>query len=328
MFVDYVEILVKAGDGGRGCVSFRREKYVPKGGPDGGDGGRGGHIIGVVNTHLSTLMDLHYKRKYRAADGEPGEGKQKHGKDGKDLVLPLPPGTVINDLMEGKKVADLIQPGQRVILAQGGRGGHGNWHFKSPTNQAPRLAGQGGKGEEKKLAVQLQLIADVGLVGFPNVGKSMLLSKVSRARPKIADYPFTTLHPYLGIVRLGEWQSFVMADIPGIIEGAHKGKGLGLQFLRHIKRTRVLLFLIDATSNQPSHDLVILKRELKEYDPELAKKPAVVAVNKIDLLNGEFHRRIVSTRGLAVYLISALTGSGIKALLFGLQKALKESRSI
>lgn len=320
MFVDYVEITVKAGDGGHGCLSFRREKYVPKGGPDGGDGGRGGHVIARVDPHLATLLDLRYQRLYRAAKGGDGQGKDLFGREGEDRVIPVPPGTTIKDLNTGKVIADLTLPDQEVLLARGGRGGHGNAFFKSSTNRAPRRFEAGKKGEEKRLTFELKLIADVGLVGFPNVGKSTLLAKVSRARPKIAPYPFTTLTPHLGIVRVGDWRSFVLADIPGIIAGAHQGKGLGLEFLRHIQRTRVLVYLLDATSSTLRRDYQILKAEVKAYDPEITRKPSLVVLNKIDLLNGQPKKTLRVS--MPVFYISALTGQGIKELLFGLEEVL------
>lgn len=327
MFVDEATIWVKAGDGGPGCVSFRREKYVPKGGPDGGDGGKGGDVVLEADPHLRTLLDYRYRREYRAQNGGAGRGKNQHGKDGEDLVLRVPVGTVIYDAQTGELVADLSEPGQRVVVARGGRGGRGNAHFATPTRQAPRFAEPGEKGEERTLRLELRLLADVGLVGYPNVGKSTLLGKVSRARPKVAPYPFTTLTPHLGVVRVGELE-FVMADIPGLIEGAHRGAGLGVQFLRHIRRTRLILHLLD-----PSEGGDVLKRyreirrEMGLFDEELLRKPELVVVNKIDLpeVRGRLPEieRAFAEEGKEVFPISALTGEGIPQLLRGVAERLK-----
>ena len=254
-FVDYTKIYVKAGDGGRGCVAFRREKYVPRGGPSGGDGGRGGHIIFKASRELNTLLDLRYQREYRAKRGQHGMGKKMHGRDGEDRIIPVPVGTVIKDADTEEVLADLDSEGVETIIAKAGRGGQGNAHFATPTRQAPKFAQPGEEGEEKNLIIELKLLADVGLIGLPNAGKSTLISVISSARPKIADYPFTTLTPNLGVVKLKDFRSFVVADIPGLIEGAHKGAGLGFQFLRHVERTSLLLHLVDA-SDMPETDPV------------------------------------------------------------------------
>lgn len=313
-FVDYVEIGVKAGNGGRGCVSFRREKYVPKGGPDGGDGGDGGDVIIKVDPHMATLLDFRYVKHYKPGNGEEGRGALKHGKKGEDVWIKVPPGTVVKDLDTQKVLADLVAEDQIYVVAKGGKGGRGNAHFKSPTHQAPRRSEPGAKGEVKRLALELKLLADVGIVGHPNVGKSTLLSKLSSARPKIADYPFTTLSPNLGMVKLNETKSFVLADIPGLIEGAHEGKGLGLQFLKHIQRTKLLLYLLDATSPDLKGDFRTLRNEIKLFDQKLFDRPGVVAVNKIDLLPQRKIKKINNSQKNICY-ISALTGKGLKELL-------------
>ncbi len=283
MFVDFAEIEVAAGNGGNGAISFHREKYVPKGGPDGGDGGRGGDVYIRASVNLSTLLDFRYKKKYKAKHGQPGGKNNRFGADGESIYIDVPIGTVVTDVDTSVKIADLTRDGQIVLVAKGGKGGRGNTHFKSPTNQTPRKAEPGVPGELRRISLELRSIADVGLVGFPNVGKSTLLSRVSAAHPKIADYPFTTKFPNLGIVHLPGYRSFVMADIPGLIEGAHLGKGMGIQFLRHIQRTRILVYLLDFTSENPAKDLETLKGELKSFDPMLVQKPSVVVFNKIDL---------------------------------------------
>jgi GTP-binding protein len=285
MFIDYAEIHVKAGHGGKGAVAFRREKYVPKGGPSGGNGGLGGNVIIEAHHNLTTLLDLRYKTKYLAEDGQAGGTSLKDGRNGKPVIIKVPVGTVIKDLETDEVLVDLDKPGASAVICKGGKGGKGNSNFATPTNQTPRYAEQGRPGEEKHLMLELKLLADVGLVGFPNAGKSTLISTISAARPKIADYPFTTLEPNLGIVRYKEYKSFTVADIPGIIEGASDGKGLGLIFLRHIERTKILLFLIDATSDDYKRDFKILLNELKEYSPELAGKKKIIGLSKADLLS-------------------------------------------
>jgi GTP-binding protein len=322
-FVDYVEISVKAGNGGRGCVSFRREKYVPKGGPDGGDGGDGGDVIIKVDSHLTTLLDFRYIKHYKAGSGEEGKGAKKHGKRGEDVRIKVPPGTVVKDLETQKILADLVAEDQIYVVAKGGKGGKGNARFKSPTHQAPRRSEPGTKGEVKRLALELKLLADVGIVGHPNVGKSTLLSKLSSARPKIADYPFTTLSPNLGMVKLNETKSFILADIPGLIEGAHQGKGLGLQFLKHIQRTKLLLYLLDATSSDLKGDFRTLRNEIKLFDPRLSECPRVVAINKIDLLPEGKIKKFNDNQDHICY-ISALTGKGLKDLLGIIRSELKK----
>lgn len=285
-FIDEVRIKVEAGRGGRGCVSFRREKYVPRGGPDGGDGGDGGDVIMVADPGLTTLLDLHLQRHYSAGRGEDGRGKDQHGKRGEDGIIAVPVGTIVRDARTGEVRADLRTPGQRVVVARGGKGGKGNARFVSSTNRAPRYAQPGLPGEEVELDVELRLLADVGIIGLPNVGKSTLIAAISAARPKIADYPFTTLVPTLGVVGYGEGKSFVIADIPGLIEGAHRGEGLGHKFLRHVSRTHLLIHMVDASKirkEDPLVDWVAINRELELFDPELAKRPQIAVANKIDL---------------------------------------------
>lgn len=284
-FVDYVTITVRSGKGGPGAVAFRREKYEPRGGPNGGDGGDGGSIILEADPQLYTLLDLRYNRHHFAKNGQPGSGSNKKGKDGEDIVLRVPVGTVARDTETEAALGELAEPGDRLVLAQGGRGGKGNAHFKSATRQAPRFAQPGEAGEERDVTLELKLLADAGLVGFPNAGKSTLVASLSAARPKIADYPFTTLEPTLGVVDAGQYQSFVIADIPGIIEGAHEGKGLGIRFLKHIERNAVLLFVIPVTSEAPGEEYATLLGELEAFNAELLEKPRLVALSKIDLLS-------------------------------------------
>jgi len=321
LFVDYAEIEVAAGDGGRGAVSFHREKYVPKGGPDGGDGGRGGDVLARSSSNLATLLDFRYKKKYRAEHGEAGGKNNRFGKNGQSIYIDLPVGTVITEIESNKKLADLMENDQLVLLCRGGKGGRGNTHFKSSTNQIPRKAEDGQPGEKRRISLELKSIADVGLVGYPNVGKSTLLSRLSAAHPKIADYPFTTKVPNLGIVPLPGYRSFVMADIPGLIEGAHLGKGMGIQFLRHIQRTRVLLYMLDIMSPDPRHDLDVLREEMEAFDPGLIRKPSLIAFNKIDL-NAE---RPVRARDFddvesEIFYISAATGENLEDLLKSLAR--------
>jgi GTPase len=331
-FVDEVRIHVKAGDGGRGAVAWRREKYVPRGGPAGGDGGNGGDVVLVVDPQLSTLLDYRYVREHRARSGEHGMGSDMNGQDGGHLELRIPPGTVVKDAATGETLADLDEPGRRFVVAKGGRGGLGNMNFATSTNQAPRFAQDGTPGEEKNLVLELKLLADVGIVGYPNAGKSTLISRISRARPKIADYPFTTLVPNLGVVSWRGERSFVVADIPGLIEGAHEGAGLGHQFLRHIERCRVLVHLVDGASADPERspkaDLDAIDRELALYSPELAKKPQIIAVTKVDVPEaraaGEKLAKLLGRRKkpVKVHLVSAVTGDGLPQLLDAVARVL------
>jgi GTP-binding protein len=335
-FVDQVSIRVKAGDGGKGAVAFRREKFVPKGGPSGGDGGDGGSVVLVVDEGLSTLLDFRYKREYQAPSGQAGSNKDKYGRGGDDLVLRIPPGTQVHDEATGELIADLHTNGQRFVLAQGGKGGRGNIHFATSTDRAPRRAEPGFPGQERAVRLDLKLLADVGLLGFPNVGKSSLIARISAARPKIADYPFTTLVPNLGMVRLSGERSLVVADIPGLIEGAHTGAGLGTRFLRHVERTRVLVHLLDATAAEgseersPLRDYDAINKELALFDPELAKRPQVVVLNKLDLpdVQGALKRLTASfaRRKVRLLAISAATGAGIDVLLEEVWKVLELER--
>jgi GTP-binding protein len=284
MFIDHVIVEVTAGDGGDGCVAFRREKYVPRGGPNGGDGGKGGDVVVEASSDISTLIDLRYKRVYKAQRGQHGQGKSKRGADGEDCVIPVPPGTVIKDTETGKTIGEVLQAGERIVVAKGGKPGLGNERYKTSRNHAPRRFTYGGDGEEQRLELTLKLVADVGLVGAPNAGKSTLISVMSAAHPKIADYPFTTKTPVLGIVKTDDFDSFVMVDIPGLIEGAHAGKGMGKAFLRHVERCRVLLFLVDVTSLDPGEEYHMLKNELLRYDPALLERPSVLVLTKCDLI--------------------------------------------
>jgi GTPase len=315
MFVDSAQIHVKAGDGGSGCVAFRREKYIPKGGPSGGNGGHGGKVIVVADQHLRTLLDFRYKRKYVAQRGEHGKGDNKTGKNGRDIIIRLPVGTLIKDATTLQPIIDLIADGQGFVIAQGGKGGYGNAHFASPTNQAPREWTTGASGEERNLDLELKLLADVGLVGLPNAGKSTLLSRISAARPKIADYPFTTLSPNLGIVKVADGKSFTVADIPGLIEGAHVGKGLGTKFLRHIDRTKLLLLLLDSNSAEIEKDYQILINELESYDKKLLHRPRVIIYTKCDISNSVFipldDKMIGTTKSMV---ISAVRGDNLDHL--------------
>ena len=334
-FIDQVKVYVKAGDGGRGCVSFRREKYVPKGGPNGGDGGRGGHIVFKATREINTLLDIKYQQQYKAEKGQHGMGKDMHGKNGEDLIIPVPPGTLIKDLESGDVLSDLIIEGQEFAAVKGGRGGLGNTHFKSATRQAPRYAQPGEPGEEKNLILELKLLADVGLIGLPNAGKSTLISALSAARPKIADYPFTTLAPVLGVVKHEDFKSFVIADIPGLIEGAHKGAGLGFQFLRHVERTSILLHLVDISEmaeGDPVDNFEKINKELELYSPELIKKPQAVAATKLDIKgDGKRLDRIsqyCKDKGYEFFPICAVTGKGIKELMIYLGKKVEEHKKM
>ena len=320
MFVDEAEIYTKAGDGGHGCVSFRRERFLPRGGPDGGNGGDGGSVILQATPRVETLLDFKGKHHWKAKAGRPGMGKNMVGASSEDLIVRLPPGTLVYDRDTGVMLKDLAATGDSVCVARGGRGGHGNKHFATPTNQTPREAEPGGLGEERWLRLELKLIADVGLVGLPNAGKSTLLSRLSKARPKIAAYPFTTLEPQLGIAELPGYRRFVLADLPGLIEGAHRGEGLGDTFLRHIERTRVILHLIDAAPHDagpsPAEAYKIIRGELASYSQALAGKPELVVLNKIDLLQNAADRRgeLEAQIGCEVLALSAVTGANLPAV--------------
>jgi GTP-binding protein len=325
MFIDQATIHVKAGNGGNGIISFRREKFIPKGGPDGGNGGSGGSVIIKADKQLTTLMDFRYKRSYSAENGENGMGSNKTGSSGNDTIVRVPAGTLIQDAETDKVYADLVEDGDSIIIVKGGKGGKGNSEFATSTNQAPRKATSGTPGEELTIKLELKLLADVGLVGFPNAGKSTLISRISAAKPKIADYPFTTLIPNLGIVRYQEYKSFVVADMPGLIEGAHEGKGLGIQFLKHIERTRVLVFLIECTSEDPKELYKTLVNELKNFNPLMTKKPQVIVISKMDLADKEIStmvKTLTFKKGVPVIPVSAVSGEGIKELLDTLWKTL------
>ncbi|MEZ3560038.1 MULTISPECIES: GTPase ObgE [Duncaniella] len=315
-FIDYVKVLCRSGKGGAGSRHFYRAKYVPKGGPDGGDGGRGGHIILRGNSHMWTLLPLRYRRHIFAGNGQSGSGGRSFGKDGEDVIVDVPCGTVVFDAETGEFLCEVTSDGEEVKLLRGGRGGLGNWHFKSATNRTPRYAQPGEPAIEKSIIMELKLLADVGLVGFPNAGKSTLLSSISAARPKIADYPFTTMEPQLGIVSYRDNRSFVMADIPGIIEGASEGKGLGLRFLRHIERNAVLLFMVPADADDIKAQYDILVGELEQFNPQLADKPRVLAISKSDMLDDELMQEIEKTlpEGVPHIFISAVTGMGLTEL--------------
>jgi len=323
MFIDYTKVELYAGKGGSGCISFHREKFVPKGGPDGGNGGNGGNIIAVTNPNLHTLQDIRYSKIYRAKNGTPGSSSKKTGKNGKDIRIGVPIGTVIRNIDRSEIVADLVESDQEFIICKGGIGGRGNVNFKSSTQQTPRYAQPGVGGESGHFEFELKILADVGLVGFPNAGKSTLLSVVSKAKPKIANYPFTTLEPHLGIVKSGEYQSFLMADIPGLIEGASKGKGLGHKFLRHIERNRLLLCLIDGTEKNPSAVFESLKKELESYNASLLMKPLILVRTKGDIIMDVDHEK---WKNIPEYLmeISAVAGKGIQKLIREISNKLEE----
>ncbi|MCT4688450.1 GTPase ObgE [Vallitalea sp.] len=330
MFVDQAKIYIKSGDGGNGCVSFRREKYVPNGGPDGGDGGKGGDIIFRVDNDLNTLYDFRHKKHFKARNGEPGKGNRMHGKNSDDLIINVPLGTIIREAETGKVIIDMAHPGMEEVLLNGGRGGKGNQHYATPTMQIPKYAQPGKLGRDLWVILELKTIADVGLVGFPNVGKSTFLSRVTNARPKIANYHFTTLNPNLGVVDISDGKGFVIADIPGLIEGASEGVGLGHEFLKHIERTKIIVHIVDVASTEgrnPVEDINKINYELETFNKELIKRPMVIAANKIDVmqddkylleLKGEFE-----DKGIKVYPISAVTGQGVKELLYHIHDLLK-----
>jgi GTPase len=330
VFIDQATIRVKAGDGGHGCVAFRREKFVPKGGPSGGDGGTGGSVYVAASQRLNTLYHLQFKREWKAGRGEHGMGSNCSGTHGDDVVIELPIGSVIRDADTGDVLADLAHDGERVLIAKGGRGGWGNQHFATATRQAPRFAQDGSPGEERTLTIELKLIADVGIVGLPNAGKSTLISVISAAKPKIADYPFTTLVPNLGVVSADDDETFVVADIPGLIEGAHEGHGLGDQFLRHVERCAVLLHLVDLSTNEtPDQDAEVVARELALYSKMLAEKPRIVCGSKNDSAiegNSEKLRAYAARSGYDYYEISAVIGDGVRELIRALARVVREHR--
>ena len=333
MFADRATIIIKSGKGGDGHVSFRREKYVPDGGPDGGDGGKGGDVVFVVDEGLNTLTDYRHRRKFAAQPGEEGGKRNCHGKNGEDLILKVPEGTVIKDAESGKVIADMSGENRRQVILRGGRGGLGNQHYATSTMQAPKYAQPGGDSIEIEVKLELKVIADVGLVGFPNVGKSTLLSRVTNAQPKIANYHFTTLQPNLGVVDLDGAKGFVIADIPGLIEGASEGVGLGLEFLRHIERTKVMIHMVDAAGTEgrdPVADIIAINKELEAYDPALLKKPQVIAANKMDAVYGDENEIIQKLKdtfekdGIRVFPISAVSGKGLKELLYCVSELLDQ----
>lgn len=331
MFVDQVKIYVKGGDGGNGMVAFRREKYVPKGGPAGGDGGKGADVVFEVEEGLRTLMDFRYKRHFKAPRGEHGMSKNQHGRGAKDMIVKVPPGTVVTDAETKEVIADLVEHGQRAVIAKGGRGGRGNSRFATPANPAPELSEHGEPGIEKEVVLELKLLADVGLVGFPSVGKSTLLSVVSAARPKIADYHFTTIVPNLGMVETEDNRSFVMADLPGLIEGAHSGVGLGHQFLRHIERTRVIVHVIDMAATEgrdPYEDYLTINNELKEYNLRLTERPQIIVANKMDMPDAEENLEKFKSQlkeDYPVFSVSAITRKGLRDLLFAIADKIEET---
>lgn len=331
IFIDYAGITVTSGPGGKGSVSFRREKYIPKGGPDGGDGGRGGDVIIQADRNLHTLIDYRYRKHYQAQKGQNGQGQRMSGRSGENLIIRVPCGTVIRDKESGEILSDLVHHGEALVAALGGRGGLGNAHFATATRQTPRFAQPGEPGETRAIILELKLLADVGIVGLPNAGKSTLLSRVSAARPKIADYPFTTLTPHLGVVKIGEATSFVMADIPGLIRGAHTGSGLGDLFLRHIERCRVLLHLIDisvANTHDPVEALITVNEELRQYNPDLAVKKQVIAAAKMDISQGEEKleklKAYCTSMNLEFFGISSATGEGLESLCMRLSELARD----
>ena len=330
MFIDEVRIRVKAGDGGNGCLAFRREKYVPRGGPSGGDGGRGGDVVFLASEHYNTLLHFRFNPEHTAQRGRHGEGSNRTGRDGASTEVPVPVGTVVYDDDTGELIHDFATAGERFVIARGGRGGRGNQHFATPTHQAPTEHEPGRPGEEKRLRLELKLLADVGLVGFPNAGKSTLISRISAARPKIADYPFTTLEPNLGVVSAGD-ESFVVADIPGLIEGAHLGHGLGVQFLRHVERTRLLVHLVDASEmsgRDPVDDFRIVMEELEGFSPELVRKPMFVVASKVDAAQDKARIKaledLAREKQLPFFEISSVTGKGIEGLKYKMAEFLNQ----
>ncbi|MFY9558118.1 MAG: GTPase ObgE [Blastocatellia bacterium] len=333
-FLDRAKILVKAGDGGNGVTAFRREKFVPRGGPSGGDGGRGGTVYLEATSQLNTLLQFRFNPEFRGGRGSHGEGDKRHGRDGEDRVVLVPVGTLVTDGDTGELVHDFSEAGERIVVAQGGRGGRGNAQFATSTNRAPRYHEDGEPGTGRSLQLELKLIADVGLVGFPNAGKSTLISRISAARPKIADYPFTTLEPHLGVVAYGDYGSFVVADIPGLIEGAHQGTGLGLEFLRHVERTKILVHVIDvsSTGRDPVDDFVTISRELELYKTDLLAKPQLVAASKMDALDDPARvdriRRFCEDRKLEMFEISAVTGYGIVQFVNGVGAMVEQIRKM
>ena len=329
-FVDYAKIYVRSGDGGRGHISFRREKYVPKGGPDGGNGGKGGDIVLITDPHMNTLLDFKYQRHYKAQRGNPGEKSRKSGKNAPDIRIKVPCGTLVKNAENDQLIADLTEPNAEYVLLEGGKGGLGNAEFATPTNQAPRYAQPGKPGKEMEILLELKLIADVGLVGFPNAGKSTLISSISAAKPKIADYPFTTLVPNLGIVKVGDYKSFTVADIPGLIEGAAEGKGLGINFLRHVERTSVLVYLIECMSDSIEEDFLILQNELTKYNPEMAHKRKIICLSKSDILS-DSEKKELSSIDLVSYgekplLISSVSKENIDVLKWKLWGIINETK--
>ena len=330
MFVDYVKIIIKSGDGGNGAATFRREKYVAAGGPDGGDGGKGGDVYFEVDPDSNTLIDFRYMKKFKAENGQNGSGSHRFGKSGSDCIVKVPIGTIVKDAESGKVIVDMSKPGQKELILKGGRGGKGNSHFATSTRQAPRFAIDGEKGKEKEIILELKLLADVGLVGYPNVGKSTILSKVTKATPKIADYHFTTIDPNLGVVKTEYGDSFVIADIPGIIEGASDGVGLGLRFLRHVERTRLLLHVIDVASTEgrdPVEDFNKINEELKKYSEKLANRKQIIVANKIDSMQDEENykklEKLAKEHSMEIFKISAVTGDGLDTLFNHVSKVLK-----
>jgi GTP-binding protein len=321
-FVDELEISVKAGKGGNGCVSFRREKFVPKGGPDGGNGGRGGHVYIIATSQISTLSDLRYKKLIQAPNGENGKGKDRYGKNASDVFIKVPVGTIVKDKETGKVLFDLTEDGEAVLIARGGKGGRGNMHFVTSTRQSPRFAEEGEEGEEKNLKLELKLLADVGLIGYPNAGKSTFISVVSNVKPKISDYPFTTLTPNLGVVNVDESRSFVIADIPGLIEGAANGRGLGIQFLKHIERTKVLVHLIDISPLEFERIVTTyenIRKELNKFDKAISEKPEIVCLSKVDIVEKNvsetFTKKLEAYLNKKVFPLSSVSGTGIKPII-------------